>query len=161
MGFKSATYKTNELAKLLGVDESKLKSAMKATSVGGFARVWEISEDKGNFAVCRLSTSKKRKDSDNWETDFQSNFVRFIGAAYNKVKNLNLPNEKGVSIQITSCESTVSYNAETKKVYTNYAVFDFDVPSDSGSSVGAKAAAKTVKKKAVDVEADDDPELPF
>lgn len=160
MGFKSVSYNTTKIAELIGVDETKVKSAMKSSQVGGFARVWEITEDKGNYAVCKVSTSRKRKDSENWETDFQR-FVRFIGAAYNKLKNLNLSGGKGASIQITSCEATVTYNAETKKEYSNYAVFDFDLPSDNGHPSGTKTAAKPVKKKPAEEEQDDESDLPF
>ena len=54
---------------------------------GGFARIWAI-EDKGNYSVAKVSTSKKRRDEDGYETDFQDGFVRLIGAAHEKAKTL-------------------------------------------------------------------------
>ena len=133
---------------------------------GGFARIWSI-EDKGNYSVAKISTSNKRKDGDGYETDFQDGFVRLIGSAHEKGKTLSVT-EKGVAIQITSCEVTTPYNAETKKGYTNYAIFAFNIPegNDNSSTTkgGKKSPAKTSKaktKKAAEVEDEQDDELPF
>lgn len=133
---------------------------------GGFARIWSI-EDKGNYSVAKISTSKKRKDGDGYETDFQDGYVRLIGSAHEKGKTLTVT-EKGVAIQITSCEVTTPYNAETKKGYTNYAIFAFNIPegNDNSSTTkgGKKSSAKTSKaktKKAAKVEDEPEDELPF
>lgn len=128
---------------------------------GGFARIWTI-EDKGNYSIAKVSTSKKRKDG-SYETDFQDGFVRLIGSAHEKAQTLNV-GEKGVAIQITSCEVTTPYNAEAKKGYVNYAIFAFDIPNDSDATptTGKKSTAKTSKaKKAAPVEDEADDELPF
>lgn len=133
---------------------------------GGFARIWSI-EDKGNYSVAKISTSKKRKDGNGYETDFQDGFVRLIGSAHEKGKTLTVT-EKGVAIQITSCEVTTPYDAETKKGYTNYAIFAFNIPegNDNSSTTkgGKKSSAKTSKaktKKAAEVEDEPEDELPF
>lgn len=117
---------------------------------GGYARIWSV-ENKGNYSLAKVSTSKKREDG-SYETDFQDGFVRLIGSAHEKVQTLNIP-DKGLSIQITSCEVTTPYNAETKRGYTNYAIFAFDLPdsNDSNNTTvtknGKKSAAKTSKGK--------------
>lgn len=134
---------------------------------GGFARIWSI-EDKGNYSVAKISTSKKRKDGDGYETDFQDGFVRLIGSAHEKGKTLTVT-EKGIAIQITSCEVTSPYNAETKKGYTNYAIFAFNIPeskdnsSTTKSSKKSSAKASKTKTKKADLEdiVDEDDELPF
>ena len=131
---------------------------------GGFARIWSI-EDKGNYSLAKVSTSKKRKDGDGYETDFQDGFVRLIGSAHEKAKTLNIT-DKGVAIQITSCEVTTPYNAETKKGYTNYAIFAFDIPDSNGSSGNASAAKKSARtsakvKAAESAEEDNGDNLPF
>lgn len=134
---------------------------------GGFARIWAI-EDKGNYSVAKISTSKRRKDGEGYDTDFQDGFVRLIGSAHEKGKTLAVT-EKGVVIQITSCEVTTPYNAETKTGYVNYAIFAFNIPESNGSSSttksGKKSAAKTskakTKKTAIEDIVDDDDELPF
>lgn len=130
---------------------------------GGFARIWAI-EDMGNYSVAKISTSKKRKDGDGYETDFQDGFVRLIGSAHERGKTLTVT-EKGVAIQITSCEVTTPYNAKTKKSYTNYAIFSFNVPNDKDGSSSAKnskkSSAKTSKAKTAEVEDESDDDLPF
>lgn len=144
---------------------------------GGYARIWSV-EDKGNYSTAKISTSRKRKDADGndyWETDFQDGFVRLIGSAHTKAKELDIPvndngESKGVAIQITSCEVTMQYNAEKKRNYTNFAIFAFDIPDGNGGSTKSsgtkKTTAKTTKKstksktkKEAPVEDDDD--LPF
>ena len=129
---------------------------------GGFARIWTI-EDKGNYSVAKVSTSRKRRDEDGYETDFQDGFVRLIGAAHEKAKTLDVT-EKGVTIQITSCEATTPYDAKNKKGYHNYTIFAFDVP-DENKECKAKASTKTTKKsssKPTKTEEESDPDdLPF
>ena len=87
-----------------------------------FAKVWRF-EDKGNYAVVELSTSKKNKQTDQYETDFQSKFVRFIGQAHTDIIGL----ADGVKIKLGDVEVTNSYNKETKVAYTNFLVFSFEV----------------------------------
>lgn len=134
---------------------------------GGFARIWSI-EDKGNYSIAKVSTSKKRREG-GYETDFQDGYVRLIGSAHEKAQTLNVT-EKGVAIQITSCEVTTPYNQETKKGYVNYAIFAFDIPdgdSDSGTSArgGKKSTAKASKankaKSVPDDDEQDEAQLPF
>lgn len=135
---------------------------------GGFARIWSV-EDKGNYSIAKVSTSKKRKDG-SYETDFQDGFVRLIGSAHEKAQTLNV-GEKGVAIQITSCEVTTPYDAQAKKGYVNYAIFAFDIPDSNGNGdatpakSGKKSTAKTSKAKTkkdapVDDEQGED-DLPF
>lgn len=117
---------------------------------GGFARIWSV-EDKGNYSIAKVSTSKKRKDG-SYETDFQDGFVRLIGSAHEKAQTLNV-GEKGVAIQITSCEVTTPYDAQAKNGYVNYAIFAFDIPEKTSK-------AKTKKDAPVDDEQGED-DLPF
>ena len=139
---------------------------------GGFARIWEV-EDKGNYSLARITTSRKRKDDDGndyYETDFADGYVRLICSAHEKAKTLDIPTNdrgesKGVGIQITSCEVTVKYNSEKKRSYTSYLIYAFDTP-DFGDNSGAKKPAKKTAtkkstKKKIDVQVDDDDDLPF
>lgn len=130
---------------------------------GGYARLWSV-ENKGKYSVAKISTSKKRPDGDGYETDFQDGFVRLIGSAHEKAQTLDIT-EKGITIQVLSFEVTTPYNHETKKGYTNYAIFAFDVPnSNSNSTFNKKSAAKTSKantKKAAEEETPQDDDLPF
>jgi single-strand DNA-binding protein len=93
-----------------------------------YAKVWNV-EDKGNYSVVELSTSKKDKQTNEYKTDFSSKFVRFIGTAHSQVKGL----DKGASIKLGNCEVTNSYNKETKTSYTNFLVFSFELPNGNTS----------------------------
>ena len=77
--------------------------------------------------------------------------------------------QKKMTIKILSCDvenryGTSDSNPEGKKLYTNYTVFDFECPDDSGntksSSNTGKSSAKTSKPAPAAAEADED-ELPF
>lgn len=168
MGFRQCNHNEKKLAEILGLDVDTVDAALKESRTGGFARIWTV-EDKGNYSSVKISTSKKRKDG-SYETDFQDGYVRFIGSAHEKVQELNVP-DKGIAIQITSCEVTTPYNAETKKGYTNFAVFAFDIPdsNDGGDAAPTKSnkkstaktsKAKTKKAAPVDDEQGED-DLPF
>lgn len=127
---------------------------------GGFARIWSI-ENKGNYSIAKISTSKKRRDGDGYETDFQDGFVRLIGSAHEKAKSLNVT-EKGVSIQITSCEVTTPYNQENKTSYTNYAIFAFEIPDSNGGKKSNAKTSKVSKAKSAPIEDEqEDNDLPF
>lgn len=84
--------------------------------------VWEIKQGTGNFTDVRLSSSKKNKQTGEYETDF-SGFVRFIGEAHQKATSLK---EKD-RIKLGDCEVTNRYDKEKKVTYTNFAVFDFEM----------------------------------
>lgn len=159
MGFRDVKYNTEGIANLLKVDKPKLESAMKANQIGGFARIWGY-ENKGKYSVVKLSTSKKRKEGDGYETDFQSQFVRFIGAAHEKLQGLQI-GEKGVSIQITDCEATTPYNYETKKGYNNYTVWSFDTFDEPPTYDTKVSSSKKSAKKPVAEASDEDSDLPF
>lgn len=88
---------------------------------GAYATVWEVKKGNGNFTDARISTSKKNKQTEQYETDF-SGFVRLIGNAHQKAASLN---EKD-RIKLGDCEVTNHYDKEKKITYTNFAVFDFE-----------------------------------
>ena len=88
---------------------------------GTFATVWEVKKGNGNYTDVRLSTSRKNKQTDQYETDF-SGFVRFIGTAHQNASSLK---EKD-RIKIGDFEVTNNYDKEKKVTYTNFAVFSFE-----------------------------------
>lgn len=189
MGFGHCTINRPALAKELGIDVTTLDAAMDKCRMGGFARVWRV-DDMGNFAKVQLSTSKKNKDSNAYESDFQS-YVSFVGNAYNLLKSLMTDANggyedvngrqiyvftHGITVQITNANATTTYIKDKNATYHNYAVFSFApfeasgtpaAPSKGGKVTTAATAKKPAKKpakkagKPVDVEAEDDDELPF
>lgn len=155
MGFRQCNNDEKKLADLLGLDVDTVSAALKKSRRGGYARIWSI-EDKGKYSLAKVSFSKKRDDK--YETDFQDGFVRLIGSAHDKAKELNVT-KSGVAIQVTSCEVTTPYNPETRKSYTNYAIFAFDIPDGYTTSSSAVSSAKETPK-VVDVDEEDE-DLPF
>lgn len=132
-------------------------------ATGNYATVWEV-EDKGNYSEVALSTSRKNKETNQYETDFSSKFVRFIGTAHEMASEL----KKQDRIKLGNCGVTNSYNKETKKGYTNFCVFSFET-TDNDTSKNAKDNAKKEKatkaksKAKVEevVDDDEDEDLPF
>jgi len=58
---------------------------------GQLVKIWAI-EDKGKFAIVRMSSSRKDKQSNEYKSSNWA-FVRFVGEAYNKIKNGELDEE--------------------------------------------------------------------
>jgi catabolite regulation protein CreA len=128
--------------------------------VGGYARVWSVSERNG-FVTCNLSTSKKLKDSNNYETDFQDGYVSFYGTAGEKIKSVNIPDKKGVGIQIKGCDVKNKYDSDKKKTYVNYVVYDFDFTDTSMKGTTTAKPATQNGDNFVNVPDGIDEELPF
>lgn len=127
---------------------------------GGYARVWKI-ENKGNYSVGQVSTSRKKSGSENeFEVDFQDGYVRFIGAAHEAISQLDI-GDKGITIQITSCEVSNKYDNNTKKTYVNYAIFSFNTVDNGGNSSKTTSGKVESKSKKTAEPAEPDDELPF
>lgn len=94
-----------------------------------FVKVWEV-ENKGNYHIVSLSTSKKNKETNEYETDFSNKFVRFIGTAHTLAADL----KKGDTIKLGSCEVTNKYDKEKNTTYTNYLVYSFEKEGDNSNS---------------------------
>lgn len=98
---------------------------------GAYATIWEVKDGKGNYADVRISISKKNKQTNEYETDFNG-FVRFIGDAGKKVKNYK---EKD-RVKLGDCDVTNHYDKEKRVTYTNCAVFSFEDSESSGGNGG-------------------------
>lgn len=115
---------------------------------GAYAKVWRV-EDKGNYSVAQVSISKKNKDTDQYETEFQHNFVRLVGTAHDLGRNIEEV-QGGTSIKITSCDVTNRYDKDKKKEFTNFVIFGFEFPdNNSGGNSGGKSGGnkKSTPKK--------------
>lgn len=137
-----------------------------------FARIWTVN-DEGKYSTANISVSKKNKETGNYVVEFNDGYVRLVGAAHEAAKQLGLPtreqfdpqSHKGVSIKILSCDVTNNYDKNTKKLYTNCAIFEFELPDGNGNTgnnqSAAKSAAPAANKQANPPVAEDDDELPF
>lgn len=103
-------------------------------SVGSYFKIWNVT-NKGNYTEVECSTSAKNKMSGNYETDFSSKFVRFIGNAHKKAP------QAGEKIKITNCGVQNVYEKDGQRQYLKnptYLVFDFErdgqspMPSGNG-----------------------------
>lgn len=104
---------------------------------GAYATVWEVRNGNGNWTDVKLSTSKKSRQSGEYETDFNG-FVRFIGDASSKAAHLG----ERSRIKIGECDVTNHYNREKGVTYTNFAVFSFEeVDSNSSSGGGSQQSS--------------------
>ena len=119
-----------------------------------FVKVWEV-ENKGNYHIVSLSTSKKNKDTNEYETDFSNKFVRFIGTAHTLAADL----KKGDTIKLGSCEVTNKYDKEKNTTYTNYLVYSFEKEGDNNSN--NNQSAPKADNSFMDIPDDADSELPF
>ena len=98
-------------------------------STGVYFKVWNATA-KGNYTEVECSTSKKNTQTDNYETDFSSKFVRFIGNAHKKSP------QKGERIKVTSCGvQNVRVNNGQNEYLKNpvYLVFDFERDNGAGT----------------------------
>ena len=138
-----------------------------AFSNGSYGKIWSF-EDKGKYGTVNLSTSKKNKDTDQYETDFQHKFVAVAGEAYSFLKS-NGVTKDGLRVKIVSCAVTNKYDPDKKVTYWNPVVFaleDANGGSASAPKGGSKKAAAPAKKPAnkndhAVLEDDEDSPLPF
>ena len=96
-------------------------------STGVWFKVWGVS-NKGNYSEVDCSTSVRNKTTGNFETDFTSKFVRFVGKAHAKNPQ---PNER---IKVTSCAVQNCFEKDGQRQYLKnptYLVYDFERDGDN------------------------------
>lgn len=122
---------------------------------GAYAKIWKV-EDKGNYHVAQMSISRKNKDTGNYDTEWQNNFVRLVGTAHQQIKSMDISH----NVKLGACDVTNKYDAEKKTTYTNYVVFGFE---DAGDGTTApKTAVKPDPNGFVNIpDSIDDEALPF
>lgn len=92
---------------------------------GAYATVWEVEPRSDLLTKIRISISRKKKDSDEYEQDF-SGYVLCIGtAAARKAATLKHKDR----IKLGDVDVSTNYNAEKKITYYNFKLFSFDVES--------------------------------
>ena len=123
---------------------------------GGFAKVWAV-ENKGNYSVVELSTSKKNKETSEYETDFSNKFVRFIGTAHRESSKLG----RNDSIKLGDIEVTNKYDKEKNTTYTNYMVYSFEKSDSNGGNNTKKDSNKKNDTGMMNIPDGIDETLPF
>jgi len=134
---------------------------------GAYARIWS-KEEYEKFTTCQLSVSKKNKETGAYDVEFQDGYVTFIGKAHKAISEIGEIPDNGLSIRLISTDTRNKYDKEKSKKYTNFLVFEFEIPDGENSPKPVKQEIekksnkkpKTTKKKAeTPIEEDDD--LPF
>ena len=125
-----------------------------------YMKIWEIKKpEKGNYYEVEGSTSRKNQDG-NYETDFSSKFIRFVGKAKEAIDNKELSD--GDRCKIVNCGYSNKYNKETKKKYESFVVFEIETMGDNKrSEKPAKAKASGKEKVGAEGYETPDDDLPF
>ena len=78
--------------------------------IGSYATIWSTERVSESMTKCRISTSRKNKNTGNYETDF-SGFVAFVGTACaNKASRLIERDHN----KITQCDVKSKYDEEKR-----------------------------------------------
>jgi len=125
---------------------------------GAYAKLWEIEQKSQGRSRVRLSTSRKDKETGEYETDF-SGFVDFCGSAC--VQKLSR-HKNGDRVVLGDVDVTVRYDKEKDVQYTNFKCFSFEEIEDGGAPRHTRPAAKHVDDGEIDNDIDeDDGSYPF
>lgn len=86
-----------------------------------YATVWDTTVEE-KYVQAQISTSKKNPTTESGYENMSWR-ARFVGKAFDAAKELT----RGTRINITNGAVENSYNKETKTLYVNVVIFDFEV----------------------------------
>lgn len=119
---------------------------------GSFATIWQIEPVKDTITKAKITTSKKNKNTGEYETDF-SGFVTFLGTAVaSKAAKLKEKNR----IKLGEVDVTRKWDKEKQKEYINFNVFAFEM-ADSKATSSPSTVENTEAVDNGEVETDDYP----
>ena len=123
---------------------------------GAIATIWKVEEVSPKITKGQISTSRKNKETGEWETDFSA-FVAFVGTA-TAAKALQL--HKQDRIRLKDIEVTSKYDKAKNMTYTNFTIFSFEDPNANTEAEQPKAEDKAEARTEPELEIDDS-QLPF
>lgn len=115
-----------------------------------FAKVWSVELISDTLTKCRISISRKDRETGGYVQDF-GGFVTFIGsAAAQKAAKL----QEGDRIRLGDVDVSNVYVKEKNTTYTNFKVFSFETQQeiDAESGMYQQQAAPTVDDGEIDDE---------
>ena len=122
---------------------------------GSFATVWTSEVKSQRLTRCRISISKKNKDTGEYDQTF-SGYVAFAGsAAASRAAKL----KERDRIKLLEVDVENSYDKENKKEYTNFLVYDFEMAEGNQPQGSGGASIDDFTPVVDDGEVDED--LPF
>lgn len=95
-----------------------------------WATCWGVEPKSDTLTNVRISTSKKDKQTGEYNQDF-SGFVAFVGTV--AAKKAAVLKEKD-RIKLGDVEVTTKYDSEKKITYTNYKCYNFELQNEGGSA---------------------------
>lgn len=117
---------------------------------GSFCSIWGV-EPKGTWTKVRLSTSRKNRDTGEYEQDF-SGFVSFVGNANAKAQQL----KERDRIRLGDVDVTTRYDKEKNREYVNYTCFSFEM-ADAQNNNRNNANSNEVDSNPVEGDVDEEP----
>lgn len=117
-----------------------------------WATCWGVEVKSDTLTQVRLSTSRKDRQTGEYEQDF-SGFVAFVGTA--AAKKAAALKEKD-RIKLGDVDVTTKYDEDKKVTYTNFKCFNFETQNDTGTPANNAAEPQP----SVDEGVDED-KLPF
>ena len=91
-----------------------------------FAKVWTVEPVKDTITKCRISISRKDRNTNEYVQDF-GGFVSFAGTAAAKKASLL---KEGDRIRLKDVDVTNHYDKERNTTYTNFTCFSFDTDAE-------------------------------
>ena len=123
-------------------------------SVGSYAKIWEVEDKNGKYALVKLSVSQKNKTTQKYETTFNGK-VAFFGKAY------GCRPQEGQKIKITNCDVTNKAYVKpdgTKTYPFAFSVFEYELQEELGANTSSTTNTHTPTMYSLD---DDEGDIPF
>lgn len=96
---------------------------------GSYAKVWKVEPKNDRVTDLRISTSKKNRESGEFEQDF-GGYVRCVGTSCaSKAASL----AQGTRIKLGDVDVTRRFDKDANKEYTNFTVFSFQTEEEAES----------------------------
>lgn len=126
-----------------------------AFSNNNYATIWEIRTTKGKAMNVRLSTSRKDKNTGDYETDF-SDYCFFVGKAAEKVKSCKAKDR----VRLLETSVTSRWDKEQKKNFYTFTVWDIEMADGKGGRSQSSVVPPKTSAPAQQSSGSDD-DLPF
>ena len=121
-----------------------------------FATIWSVESTSDTLTKARISISRKKKQTGEYDTDF-SGFVSFVGtAAAKKAAGLK---EKD-RIRLGDVDVTNKYDKERNTTFTNFKIFSFEMADASQNQQSQTATEPQTNVDSGEID-DSDSRLPF
>lgn len=111
-----------------------------------YATVWSVEPVSDTYTKCRISISRKNKNTGEYETDF-SGFVGFAGTAAARKAAALKPRDR---IKLGDVDVTNRYDKEKEKEYISFKVFSFEIEESQAGQPHGTAVVEENNQEAED-----------